>query len=320
MVPVSKPRLAAVFVMLAAAGVAAQGDVLETSRKQSADPLNGAPFVNATAWALADTKSGELLWGHQQDKALPMASTTKVMTALLVAELAAKDRTVLVERVNVSRFAANTGGSSAKIRYGDRIPVGELLYGLLLPSGNDAASALAEHFGARMAPPKDRRSVPWTPRSAGRTASWVNFVAEMNRRARQLQMTRTRYVNPHGLDSQHHHSSPRDILKLAVVAMRLPELQRRFATRRHRCKVIDGTGARRMVDWTNTNKLLEIKGYLGMKTGTTPRAGSCLISCAERDGERLTLVVLNSTNRLGRYVDSRNLFRWAFQQRLAGGK
>jgi len=249
-----------------------------------------------------------------------MASTTKVMTALVVLDLVRKDETVLAEVVTVSRFAASTGGSSAKIRQGDQLPVGALLYGLLLPSGNDAANALAEHFGGRFKPPSHSQPVPWTPRSAGRAPAYVNFVAEMNRRAKQLKMSKTRYVNPHGLDSQYHRSSARDILRLSKVAMGHPEFRKRVLTRRHTVKVIDGEGSRRLVEWANTNRLLAIEGYIGLKTGTTPMAGCCLVSCAVRGEDELLLVVLNSTTRNGRYVDTRNLFRWAFQQRVAGGK
>jgi len=306
-------------VLLVATGVA-QGKLPTGDKKQSADALHGAPFVNAMAWGIADGKTGEFLWGHQEDKTLPMASTTKVMTALVVLDLASKDESVLAETVTVSRFAANTGGSSAKIRQGDRIKVGELLYGLLLPSGNDAANALAEHFGRRFRPPPVNKPVPWTPRSAGRAPAWANFVAEMNRRAKQLKMTKTRYVNPHGLDSQYQHSSVREILRLSKVAMENPDFRKRVRTRRYKSSVIDGTGSRRQVEWTNTNRLLDIEGYIGLKTGTTPRAGCCLVAGAARGDDNLLLVVLNSTNRQGRYVDSRNLFRWAFRQRVAGGK
>lgn len=320
MVTVPKILLVVPAVVLLMVTGVAQGKVPVADKKQPADPLEGAPFVNAMAWAIADTKTGELLWGHQEDKVLPMASTTKLMAALVVFDLAGKDESVLAESVTVSRFAANTGGSSAKIRHGDRIPVGELLYGLLLPSGNDAANALAEHFGGRLRPPPDNKPVPWTPRSAGRAPAWANFVAEMNRRARQLKMTKTRYVNPHGLDSQYNHSSARDILLLSKVAMQNSEFRKRVRTRRYKSSVIDGTGSRRQVEWTNTNRLLDIEGYIGLKTGTTPSAGCCLVACAVRGEDSLLLVVLNSTNRQGRYVDSRNLFRWAFRQRVAGGK
>jgi D-alanyl-D-alanine carboxypeptidase (penicillin-binding protein 5/6) len=289
-------------------------------KKLPADPLDGQPFVTATAWGIADGNSGEFLWGAAVDKALPMASTTKVMTALVVLRVADQDPSILGESVVVSRFAANTGGSSARLQPGDRIVVGELLYGLLLPSGNDAANALAEHLGPRLRPPADPRSVPWTPQSSGRSKSWINFVAEMNRQAARLGMTRTHYANPHGLDARDHHSSVRDILCLAHQAMRRPEFRHCVGARRYPVKVVGGTGATRSIEWSNSNRLLGIEGYAGVKTGTTPRAGCCLVSCAERADDQLLLVVLNATNRGARYVDSRNLFRWAWGQRLAGGK
>ena len=114
------------------------------------------------------------------DVPLPMASTTKVMTAYIVLQLAAKDEKVLEEIVVVSKFAGATRGSSARLQPGDRVKVQDLLFGLLLPSGNDAANAFAQHFGKRFAPPKDRKSIPWNARSTGRGLMFVNFVAEMN--------------------------------------------------------------------------------------------------------------------------------------------
>lgn len=320
MLALSKTLLFASAALLCVAVGSAQSGDVGLPKKQPKDSLLGVPYVNAAAWAIADGKTGEFLWGQQQDKVTAMASITKVMTALVILDLAAKDETILAETVTVSRFASNTGGSSAKIRQGDRIRVSELLYGLLLPSGNDAANALAEHFGGRLAPPPDNKTVPWTPRSSGRSLVWANFVMEMNRRAKKLKMTKTRYVNPHGLDSEYHHSSARDILRLAKAAMAYPEFRARVGARRYRCKVIDGNGSRRVLDWTNTNRLLAIEGYIGLKTGTTTRAGSCLVSSAVRGDDKLLVVVLNSTNRQGRYVDSRNLYRWAFLQRIAGGK
>ncbi|MCA8954880.1 MAG: D-alanyl-D-alanine carboxypeptidase [Planctomycetes bacterium] len=289
--------------------------------KRPADRLDGPPLVNAAAWAIADGKTGELLWALHPDQRRPMASTTKVMTALIVMHCAAKQPKVLEETVEISAFAASTGGSTAKLRAGDRLPVGELLYGLLLPSGNDAANALAEHFGPRLEPLENPKLLPpWTAHSSGRSKTWLNFVAEMNRVAARLGMDHTRYVNPHGLDDLQHYSTPRDILRLSRAAMEFPEFRKRVATRTHRVAVLGVANAPRTMVWNNTNRLLEIAGFTGLKTGTTPRAGACLVSSAVRGDDQLLMVVLDSTERMGRYIDSRNLYRWAWTQRLAGGK
>ncbi len=276
------------------------------------EPLSGPPIVSAKAWAIADARTGKVLFGNHQDAQLPMASTTKLMTAWLVARLAKQDPEVLDEVVTFSAFADATGGSSATIRAGERLPVRELLYGLLLPSGNDAANALAEHFGDRFPQPPKEMTWPVTTRPGPRPASWYRFVAEMNRAAETMGMKNTRYWNPHGLDCTGHHSTAADLLILARHFMESPLLRVYVATRSHRVTLVAGNGSSRQVTWRNTNQLLEIQGYDGIKTGTTSRAGACLVSSATRKQDHLLMVVLGSSSSLGRYVDSRNLYRWAF--------
>ncbi len=128
--------------------------------KRPADPLDGPPFVTARTWAIADGKTGEVLWGHDEAKPVDIASTTKIMTALVIPRLAAKDPAVLNETVTFSERADQTIGSTSGVRTGERLPVRELLYGLLLPSGNDAAVAFAEHFGGRLKPAADSPDGP----------------------------------------------------------------------------------------------------------------------------------------------------------------
>jgi D-alanyl-D-alanine carboxypeptidase (penicillin-binding protein 5/6) len=267
------------------------------------DPLDGPPIVSARAWAIAEGSSGRLLWGARETDELVMASTTKIMTAHLVLRLAAERGGVLDEVTTISARAAQTTGSSAQIRTGDRYVIRDLLYGLLLPSGNDAAVALAEHFGARYPVAQDSALV--APADA--------FVAQMNRRAEALGMARTRYFDPHGLGRNH--TSARDLTILARQAMQDPLFRDYVRTRRHRCEVTDADGARRPAVWNNTNRLLDIEGYDGIKTGTTTAAGACLVASGRRGTDHLYVVVLGSTSSDGRYVDSRNLFRWAWQQR-----
>ena len=117
--------------------------------KHPADPLTGPPFVTCKSWAIGNAETGKILWGHDEDEPRDMASTTKIMTAFLITSLAEKDDSVLNETVTFSQRADDTIGSTAGVRAGEKLSVGELLYGLLLPSGNDASVALAEHFGER---------------------------------------------------------------------------------------------------------------------------------------------------------------------------
>jgi D-alanyl-D-alanine carboxypeptidase (penicillin-binding protein 5/6) len=303
--------------------------------KQPAEPMDGPPLVTCKAWAVADGGTGRVLRGQEETKPLDFASTTKMMTAYLVLELAKAEGKVLEEEVAFSQRADDTVGSSAELRAGERLPVRELLYGLMLPSGNDAATALAEHFGRRMEPeggmakdhepakPADKPPLPSGERAGVRGEvrddALARFVAQMNRTAKKLGMERTRYANPHGLTAQGHVSSAADLALLAAAAMKNDLFRQYVSTRQRGCTVTGPGGYRRHVVWQNTNRLLEIEGYAGVKTGTTSAAGACLVSFGTRNGRSLIVVVLGSAAPDARYIDTRNLFRWAWQD-LPGRK
>jgi serine-type D-Ala-D-Ala carboxypeptidase (penicillin-binding protein 5/6) len=269
--------------------------------KSAADKLDGPPFVSAKGWAIIDGKSGTLLAGFKEAEALPIASTTKMMTAHLVFGLAATEPRVLDEVLTVSERAAMTTGSGARIKAGEKFLVRDLLYGLLLPSGNDAALAFAEHFGPRF------------KKNEAETDGLPLFVAEMNRQAAALKLAETKYLDPHGLSRNV--SSPRDLAALAHRTMQDRLFREYVGTRRHRCEATGPKGEKRAVVWDNTNRLLEIEGYDGVKTGTTNAAGSCLVASGRRADNHLIVVVLGSTSNDGRYADARNLFRWAWVER-----
>lgn len=268
--------------------------------KAPPDALEGPPFVSAKAWIAVDGDDGTVLGGDNVATARPMASTTKIMTAWIVFELAASDTEVLDQEIVFSERAAKTTGSSAKLSAGDKLPVRELLYGLLLPSGNDAAVALAETFGPRFGSKEDGDAVE-------------RFVAEMNRRAQALGLKEMSFSDPHGLSSKNV-TSARDLAVLARHALQNENFRAYVGTRRHEGEVVGGNGEPRTVVWTNTNRLLGITGYEGVKTGTTAAAGNCLVALGHRDEGRVLIVVLGSTSTDGRYVDARNLFRWARQE------
>jgi serine-type D-Ala-D-Ala carboxypeptidase (penicillin-binding protein 5/6) len=269
--------------------------------KAKADALDGPPFVSAKAWVVADGKTGKVLWGFNAEEARPMASTSKIMTAHLVLRLAAKDPAVLDEVIAFSERADKTIGSSANLNAGEKVPVRELLYGLMLPSGNDAATALAEHFGERLGKSAEGDALE-------------KFVSAMNARVKELGLKELSYRDPHGL-SRENVSSARDLAALARESMKDERFRQYVSTRRHEYEVTTPDGGKRMVTWTNTNKLLDIEGYEGVKTGTTTPAGNCLVACGCRGEDRLIVVVLGATATDGRYVDARNLFRWAWRQR-----
>jgi D-alanyl-D-alanine carboxypeptidase (penicillin-binding protein 5/6) len=275
--------------------------------KQPPDPLEGPPYTTVKAWAIADGRTGEILWGHREKEPLEPASTTKIMTALVVVRMMAKDQHAGDETVTFSMRADQTAGSSAGVRQGEKLPVRELLYGLLLPSGNDAAVAFAEHFGGRLEPSAD------SPKSEGHFA---RFIAEMNRVAEELGLRETHFENPNGLPATKHRSSARDLARLARVALTDPTFAAVVSTRKRGCTLVDGQGRRRNVVWTNTNHLLDTEGYDGVKTGTTSGAGTCLVASGRRGRDHLIVVVLGGSNSPdSRYPDARNLFRWAWQMR-----
>ena len=170
----------------------------EVLPKQPADPLEGPPFMTSRVWAVADGRTGSVLWGHRETEPVEIASTTKIMTALVVVRLMAKDPAVRDEVVTFSGRADRTIGSTSDVREGEHLPVQELLYGLLLPSGNDAAVALAEHFGARLKPDHD---------ATGQVDPLPRFIAEMNRMAAELGLKETHFANPNGLPAPGHRSS-----------------------------------------------------------------------------------------------------------------
>jgi D-alanyl-D-alanine carboxypeptidase (penicillin-binding protein 5/6) len=278
--------------------------------RKPADSLDGPPFVSCKAWAIADGRSGKTLWEFNGNQSLDMASTTKIMTAYLVFSLAARSPEILDETVIFSERADKTGGSTSAIRAGEQLPVKELLYGLLLPSGNDASVSLGEHFGQRLA-----------PRGSDLAADpMALFIAAMNRQAKKLGMRHTQLANTHGLTAEGHHSSAVDLSNLAHAAMQLPLFRSYVATRQHGAVLRSADDQQRNIVWRNSNRLLPIEGYQGIKTGTTSAAGACLVSFGTRGPDSLIIVVLGSSDSDARYIDSRNLYRWAWNQRAGSAK
>ena len=211
--------------------------------------------VSATACVLMDADTGQVLYDKNGDKRMLIASTTKLMTALVALEQGGLQQEITVTGGHMAE------GSSMYLRPGEKLTLETLLYGLLLCSGNDAALAVTECMGG-VAP----------------------FVARMNEKAAELGMENTHFANPNGLDDEEHYSTAEDMARLAAAAMDDPVLRRVASTRTARI------GGRTL---TNHNKLLSrVEGCVGLKTGYTRAAGRTLVSCAERDGVRLVAVTL----------------------------
>ncbi len=222
------------------------------------------PAVCSSAAILVDAETGETLYEHNADEERAMASTTKVMTALVVLESSS-----LQERVTVSERAAATGESSAWLDAGEVLSVEQLLYALMLQSGNDAAVALAEHVGG----------------------SESGFVEMMNRAAGEMGLEHTSFANPHGLDAPGHYTSARDLAAVAVRAMAISEFRKIVSTQSYEIPWPGHPFPRTM---ENHNKLLKLyPGATGMKTGYTGRSGKCLVGAAQQEGRELVTVILD---------------------------
>lgn len=220
-----------------------------------------AGAVSAQSAAVMDPISGRLLFDKNSSKQSLIASTTKIMTALLICE-----RCNVLDQMQIPKEAVGIEGSSMYLREGEKLTLQELLYGLMLSSGNDAAVALALYC----------------------CGSIEEFANQMNDKARSLGMTQTHFANPNGLDAKDHYSTARDLATLAAFAMENPVFAQTVST-----KTI--TAGNRFL--RNHNKLLWLyPGADGVKTGYTKAAGRILVSSAERNRRRLVAVTINDPN------------------------
>jgi D-alanyl-D-alanine carboxypeptidase len=243
------------------------------------------PDVSAPSWILFDDQSDWVISAHDPDGRRAPASTTKIMTALVVAEHAAFD-----EMVTVSASAPEAGESEIGIVEGESISVADLLSAVLVRSANDAALALAEHVGG----------------------SVEGFAALMNEKAQDLGMTNSHFLNPHGLDEEGHYTTAVDELKMAQALMANPQLASMVALRRIDFPTApDGTQRGGLA----TNQLLDsYPGATGVKTGYTFQASLVLAAAAEREGRRLFAIVMGSEGSNGHFVDADALLDYGFEE------
>ncbi|XZE53823.1 serine hydrolase [Planctomycetaceae bacterium SH139] len=278
--------------------------------RQPADTLAGPPIVGCQAWTIVDEETGQVLWSQEADRKLHPASTTKIMTAVVILQMCQENPSWLDERLTFSKRADATRGSTAGVGQGESLSVRDCLYGLLLPSGNDAAVALAEHFGEHLLASPEYSALPDI------SDPFDRFIAEMNRTASRLGLAETTYRNPHGMTDSEHLTTANELAQLTREARRYPLFRQLVATRQYGCQLLGAGGYTRNVMWENTNDLLPIEGFSGVKTGTTSAAGACLVASGESEQQALIVVVLKANSSRGRYVDARNLFRWAYSELL----
>lgn len=272
------------FIMVLVVGIVA-GTGQALARETGARDV-GEPGVAARAWALIDLRSGEYLAGEDTSEELPIASTTKIMAALVVLDGANLD-----EEVTVSEDAAayaTPAYSNVGLLPGDTLSVRELLMAALISSGDDAAYALAEHVGG------------------GGEAGVNSFVAQMNQEAGTLGLEHTHFENPVGFDARGHFSSAQDLATMAQVAMQNPEFREMVSTQYATIYT-----PYREIPLANTNVLLfTYRSATGIKTGTTPGAGESLVSSAARGDESYVCVILDSQEE--RFAASARALRYGF--------
>ncbi|MFI7446075.1 D-alanyl-D-alanine carboxypeptidase family protein [Nonomuraea sp. NPDC049714] len=257
-----------------------------TAAAQTRSPVTDAPAVLGSAAYLMDAESGEVRFSKEADLRRPVASITKAMTAYTVLKQAKPTDKVKITTADV-RYGAQGGASVAYLRAGDVLTVEDLLYGLMLPSGADAAHALARAYGPGV----------------------KTFVAEMNATARELGMNDTMYVNADGMPYQGGgYSTARDQAMLAKALLDDETLRTVTSTRYHS---VSATSEHGSYSWKNTNRLLGNPGVLGVKTGYTRAAGYTLAFAAEHDGDRLIGVLLGETDSSRRFETAQALLDWA---------
>lgn len=255
----------------------AREDILQVSGEVTKEPQ-----IHSRAVLILDTKSNTVIYEKNGYSKRAMASTTKIMTCIVVLENAK-----LTDTVEISKKAGGTGGSRLGLKAGDKVTVQDLLYGLMLRSGNDAAVALAEYVGG----------------------SVEGFAKLMNQKAKELNLTNTNFVTPHGLDSEEHYTTAYELALLTNYALKNKKFAAIVNTKTGTIAI---NGQARVI--SNTNELLgNLWGVDGVKTGFTNNAGRCLVTSTTREGNQIICVVLGADTKKIRTQDSVKLIEYAFK-------
>lgn len=235
------------------------------------------PKIAASAAIVIDMKSGRVLYEKNAHSRKSIASTTKIMTAIVAIE-----KGNLTDKILISKKASNIRGSTINLNEGEELTLRELLYGLMLKSGNDAAIAIAEHIGG----------------------SVEGFAVLMNEKAQQLGLKNTQFKTPHGLDTPGHYSTAYELAQIARYALNNPVFSEIVATQN---ASITGRSL-----YTTNEMLSSYPGADGVKTGYTGQAGRCLVTSATRNNMRLISVVLNCASRTIRAQNSQAILDYSF--------
>ncbi len=266
---------------------------------QAATPK--APTITAKGGFVMNNGTGKSLFTKAADTRLSTGSTTKIMTARVV--LAQKnlnlDSKVTIQKAYSDYIVDNNWASSARLIVGDKVTVRQLLYGLMLPSGCDAAYALADKFGT----------------GSTRSARVKSFIGKMNTTAKSLGLKNTHFDSFDGIGRGANYSTPRDLTKLASSAMKYSTFRTVVKTKSTKQKVTTKNGGYRYMSWSNTNNLLgSYSGTIGVKTGSGPEAKYCLVFAATRSGKTVIGTVLASSSVANRTADAKKLMDYGFKK------
>lgn len=235
------------------------------------------PNVSADCWVLMNSRKLKVIEAKNENTQREIASLTKIMTCITaIYEVSNRGRS-FDEVVVVSERAAKIEGTSAGLLQNEKIKLLDLLYALMLPSGNDAAISLAEYIGSMIRSDED---------------PLASFINSMNKYAKSFELEKTIFTNPHGMSTSLNLSTALEIGKMSCRAMRNPLFQTIVGTKKYSC-IGFTEGKLRKIEWVNTNCLLN-KGFAGVKTGTTPAAGACLCFCLKKKKISILGVLLAS--------------------------
>ncbi|MET9925421.1 MULTISPECIES: serine hydrolase [unclassified Streptomyces] len=284
-------------VALTAGAVLASSAFASTAQAATAPP---APTIVAKGGFVMNSGTGTSLYGKAADTRRSTGSTTKIMTALVVLQ---QKNVNLNTKVTVQKaysdYIVSKNASSARLIVGDKVTVRQLLYGLMLPSGCDAAYALADKFGT----------------GSTRATRVKSFIGKMNTTAKSLKLKNTNFDSFDGISSGKNYSTPRDLTLIARQAMKNATFRALVKTKSTKQKVTTKSGGYRYMSWTNTNKMLSTySGALGVKTGSGPTAKYCLVFAATRNGKTVIGTVLTSSSEANRMADAKKLMDYGFKK------
>ncbi|KAL4462767.1 hypothetical protein ABPG72_015022 [Tetrahymena utriculariae] len=277
--------------------------------------------VSAESWAVLNAKNGQLLFGNNHFIIRQMASLTKIMTLYVSLKvIQALDISPFRTYVEVSKKAASMNGTSARLLEGDRLSLWDLMHGMMLPSGNDAATALAENLGVFLYYQSEEYKYQYqqNPQQFQNEKFRVKnsqgyFINQMNKYAHNLQLNNTHFANPTGLVNNFNRSTAADLAKLSYHLINEEQVKKIVECKYHFAQIYMNNNKKRSVIFQNTNKLLS-HGYSGLKTGITNAAGPCLSAWYKDNQVNLIIILLNSSSMEQRWLDTQNLVSWVINQ------